>query len=246
MNQSRRRFAGGLALLGAGTTLGLWSPPAAAEPPPETPKLSLFESPILCLAPQYVAEDLLRGEGFTDVRYVNYPRETQTWAPDVFVSGDVDVSLSFAPTNVLRLDAGMPIVMLAGTHNGCVELFGGVGVKSTRDLKGKTVAVAAMRSDQHIFTSMFVAHVGLDPQRDINWVVRPFDESVSLLASGRIAAVMTGPPFSDEMRAKRIGHVLVNTTTDKPWSSMSAAWSLRARSSSAGTRWRRSARCGRS
>ena len=43
----------------------------------------------------------------------------------------------------------------------CVELFGGRGVQSTRDLKGKTVAVTELRSDQHIFTSMFVAHVGL-------------------------------------------------------------------------------------
>jgi len=215
---SRRQFMNGATAAGVAGSLGLRPELAAAEPPPETPKLSLFENPILCLTPQYVAEDLLRGEGFTDVRYVNYPRETRTWAPDVLVSGDVDVSFSFAPTNVLRLDAGMPIVMLAGTHNGCVELFGGVGVKSTRDLKGKTVAVTEMRSDQHIFTSMFVAHVGLDPQRDINWIVRPFDQSVSLLASGGIDAVMTGPPFSDEMRAKRIGHVLVNTTTDKPWS----------------------------
>ena len=48
MNQSRRRFAGGLALLGAGTTLGLWSPPAAAEPPPETTKIRLLRSNSVC------------------------------------------------------------------------------------------------------------------------------------------------------------------------------------------------------
>jgi hypothetical protein len=29
------------------------------------------------LAPQYVAQELLQGEGFTDVRYVSYPSETQ-------------------------------------------------------------------------------------------------------------------------------------------------------------------------
>jgi hypothetical protein len=47
------------------------------------------------------------------VRYINYPRETQTWAPDVLVSGEVDLTLSFGPTNVLRIDAGASIVMLA-------------------------------------------------------------------------------------------------------------------------------------
>ena len=51
MNQSRRRFAGGLALLGAGQALGLWSPPAAAEPPPETKRIRVKKDPNLCEAP---------------------------------------------------------------------------------------------------------------------------------------------------------------------------------------------------
>ena len=29
---------------------------------------------------------------------------------------------------------------------------------------------------------------------------------------------MTAPPLTYEIREKQIGHVLVNTTTDKPWS----------------------------
>jgi NitT/TauT family transport system substrate-binding protein len=215
---NRRKFVGGATAASAAVALGVRPEHAGAEPPPETPTLRLYESPILCLAPQYVAEGLLRSEGFTDVRYVNYPRDTKKWAPDVLTSGEVDLSLSFGPTNVLRIDAGAPIVMLAGAHNGCVELFGGRGIRSTRDLKGKTVAVAELRNDQHTFTAMFLAHVGLDPQKDINWVVHPFDDSVELLAGGKVDAVMTGPPFSDEIRAKKIGRVLVNTTTDKPWS----------------------------
>ncbi len=39
-----------------------------------------------------------------------------------------------------------------------------------------------------------------------------------LLTEGQVDAFMTGPPFSLELRAKKIGHVLVDTTTDKPWS----------------------------
>jgi NitT/TauT family transport system substrate-binding protein len=29
---------------------------------------------------------------------------------------------------------------------------------------------------------------------------------------------MSGPTFSQDLRARRIGHVIANTTTDKPWS----------------------------
>jgi NitT/TauT family transport system substrate-binding protein len=110
---TRRQFVSGATAGGAAAALGVRPDPAVAEPAPETPTLRLFENPILCLAPQYVAEGLLRSEGFTDVRYINYPRETQTWAPDVLVSGEVDLTLSFGPTNVLRIDAGASIVMLA-------------------------------------------------------------------------------------------------------------------------------------
>src|SRR5262249_6106981 len=67
---SRRHVLGGLTLAGTAGLLG-WHPRrAAAEPPLETPQVRLIRSPDICLAPLYMAEELLRGEGFTDVQYV--------------------------------------------------------------------------------------------------------------------------------------------------------------------------------
>src|SRR5262249_10895893 len=66
---SRRQFPGGLTLAGTAGLLG-WHPrPVAAEPPPETTKIRLFEAWPPCLAPTWVAQDLLYSEGFTDVQY---------------------------------------------------------------------------------------------------------------------------------------------------------------------------------
>ena len=43
----------------------------ADEGPPETTTIRLRPViPAICIAPQYVAEDLLRAEGFTDIRYI--------------------------------------------------------------------------------------------------------------------------------------------------------------------------------
>jgi NitT/TauT family transport system substrate-binding protein len=39
-----------------------------------------------------------------------------------------------------------------------------------------------------------------------------------LLAAGRIDAFLAFPPNPQDLRAKRIGHVVVNTSTDRPWS----------------------------
>ena len=44
--------------------------PAAADAPPETTSLRLAKIPGICIAPAYVAEELLHAEGFTDVRYI--------------------------------------------------------------------------------------------------------------------------------------------------------------------------------
>ena len=60
--------------------------------------------------------------------------------------------------------------------------------------------------------------VGVNAQRDINWVVFSSGEAQEQLADGRIDAFMTGPPMSYEIRAKRIGHVVVDMTVDRPWS----------------------------
>jgi len=62
---SRREFLSTAALAGTAVALGLRSESVAAEPPPETARIRLYKFPGICLAPQYVAEDLLRAEGFT-------------------------------------------------------------------------------------------------------------------------------------------------------------------------------------
>jgi hypothetical protein len=96
-----------------------------------------------------------------------------------------------------------PIVILSGSHIGCTEVFGNNHVRSTPELKGKTVAVSKLRSDEHLFISIFAAYVGLNPQTDINWVVRPHIDDVRLLTAGKIDAFMAGPPASLETIIER-------------------------------------------
>src|SRR5262249_55285872 len=114
-------------------------------------------------------------------------------------------------------DAGEPVVILAGSHIGCVELVASNRVAKTAELKGKTVAIQRLGWDEHLFISLFAAYVGLNP-RDIKWAVTRPEDYVPLLTAGKIDALMAGPPFSQELRAKKLGHVLANTTTDRPWS----------------------------
>jgi NitT/TauT family transport system substrate-binding protein len=213
---SRRTFLGGLTLAGAAGLLGLRPEPAAAEPPPETTTLRLARDRSLCVAPQHVAEEFLRGEGFTDVQYVVTGDFIGTQKG--LASGELGVSMQFVGPLIIRIDAGDPIVLLAGGHVGCFELFGTDRVRAIRDLKGKTVAVPGLGSPHHVFLSSMVAHVGLDPRKDINWVTQPPQEAMLLLAEGKIDGFLGFPPQPQELRARKIGHVVVNSAVDRPWS----------------------------
>jgi hypothetical protein len=63
-----------------------------------------------------------------------------------------------------------------------------------------------------------VAYVGLDPRKDLNVVTHPGPESIRLLSEGKIDAYLGFPPEPQEMREQQIGHVVVNSTVDRPWS----------------------------
>jgi NitT/TauT family transport system substrate-binding protein len=168
------------------------------------------------VAPQYVAQELLQAEGFTDVRYVNIP-ETNPYP--AFVSGELDISMAFVAPFLVQVDAGLPIVLLAGVHVGCFEVFGTPGIRAIRDLKGRTVAVPGLNSAHHIFLSSMAAYVALDPRKDIKWFTHDPAESARLLADGKVDALIGFPPVPQELlRAKGIGHVIVNSTVDRPWS----------------------------
>src|SRR6266511_2212022 len=212
---SRRKFLSGLTLAGTAALLGLHSRPSAAEPPPETTTIRWLRSPAICVAPYYVAEELLHGEGFTEVHHVQM--EAVLYTPAV-LSGAVDIVLNFVGPLLVRLHAGDPLVILAGGHVGCFELFGTERVRAIRDLKGKTVAVPHLGSPAHVFLASMATYVGLDPPKDITWVKHAQDEAMQLFTEGKIDAFLGFPPQTLELRAKQIGHVVVNSALDRPWS----------------------------
>jgi NitT/TauT family transport system substrate-binding protein len=162
-----------------------------------------------------VAEELLRGEGFSNLTYV---KRSGAEIYQALATGEADIAMQFAGPNIIRVDRGDPITILAGVHIGCFELFGTDRVRAVHDLKGKNVAVFSLGSPPHVFLSVIAAYVGLDPSKDINWVTAPEAESVQLLAEGKIDALLLFPPYPQELRAKQIGHVILNSMMDRPWS----------------------------
>lgn len=199
---SRRDLVRDVAFAGAASAAGLAPRWLAAEPAPEVSTIRIVQIPALCVAPQYPTEELLRAEGFADVRYV--PETEAFGSAKPLATGEADVSLVFAGPLVQRVDAGEPVVALAGVMVGCFELFAREGIRTVADLKGKTVAVNAIGGTTQVFVSAIAAYVGVDPRRDIKWLVHPMPEQKRLLAEGRIDALLGFPPTPHELRTRKI------------------------------------------
>jgi NitT/TauT family transport system substrate-binding protein len=212
MVQSRRHFL--TTLSGAGA-VGLFRTPRvfAAEAPLETISVRLFKSSLICsAAPQYAAEELLRAEGFKEIVYIEVPRNE---VPRAFTDGKVDFTVTFAVNHIQAIDHGAPITILAGVHAGCYELFARQGLDSITELKGKQVGLQA---GSPALLKLMAVQVGLDPEKDFEWVIDPKVKPLDLFAEGKIDAFLGFPPEPQELRARHAGHVILDTTVARPWS----------------------------
>jgi NitT/TauT family transport system substrate-binding protein len=210
--RTRRSFLTAMSAAGA---LGLFNVPRvlAAEGPLETTSVRLLKSSLICsAAPQFAGEALLRAEGFKEILYVEVPR---TELAQAFSDGVVDFTVTFAVNHIQAIDHGAPITILAGAHAGCYELFAREGLGSITELKGKRVGLQA---GSPALLKLMAAQVGLDPERDFEWVIDPKLKPLDLFAEGKIDAFLGFPPEPQELRARHTGHVILDTTVDRPWS----------------------------
>jgi len=209
---TRRRF---LTTASLATTVNLVRPRRllAGEEALETTSVRLFRGTPICGAPVYVAEELLRTEGFTDIRYVE-PVNGLT-SNDAVRRGKIDFISGFAIQQLKAVDAGVPLTVLAGLHAGCFEFFAQKNIHGIAELKGKSVGLKLAPED---LLTLMAAQVGLDPVNDIHWVTGPSLDPLALFAEGKIDAFLGFPPEPQELRARHAGHVIVSTAADRPWS----------------------------
>jgi NitT/TauT family transport system substrate-binding protein len=215
MIHDRRSFLAGVSATGIATAFPTRLS-ASEQLPLETTTVRIGDFPgSICTAPQYIAEELLRQDGFTEVLHVR--NEYVSTAP-LMERDEVDFGLDFATALAMAVDAGKPMTALAGVHVGCFILFAQDGINSVLDLRGRRVGVGRNTgSDPHVYVSAMATYVGLDPGTDIEWVQSDVPP-VELFQQGKVDALLSFPPEAQELRRRKIGHVVVNSMLDRPWS----------------------------
>ena len=199
--------------MGMGSTNGL----AAIEPPPETTRIRIRQWRPACWAPIHVAEPLLREEGFTDIQYPSGPGPKSV---DMFKNGEIDITPTFAPFGMVFVEkTDTPITFLSGLHVGCYSLIGSERINTVNDLKGKTVWTGSVENNgPHMFFKTIASYVGLNPDTDVKYVWVGKNEAMKLYMDGKIDAFMSFPPGPQELMAKGVGNILIDTNIDRPWS----------------------------
>jgi NitT/TauT family transport system substrate-binding protein len=233
---SRRRFLHGAALgiSGAGAALlagcgtgdksvgaGGTGDAPGVEPPPEVTRIRLPKpGGAGCAGPLWMARDFLLDEGFTEVEYVTVEGRYSE-INDGLTAGKFDLAFNFAPALAFDIARGLPLVVLAGAHVACFELFATDAVASIGDLRGKRVTVAdpIPTETDFSFLTAILQFIGIVPGRDVELVAWPRGKSVFVeLQTGRIDAVLANPPMSQSLHASNQAHVILSSMVDRPWS----------------------------
>jgi NitT/TauT family transport system substrate-binding protein len=214
--QNRRHFLAGITAISAFGLAG--SRNAYAEDAPlDTTTVRFTHAPSTCNAPLYLAEELLRADGFTNLTYVDVDAGVNT--PMKLASGEADIGFEYASAFVIAIDAGTPVKVLGGLHAGCYELFAREGITSVLGLKGKRIGVGQnLKSDAYLFVGAMATHVGLDPVRDIDWLIDAEAKPMQLFIDGKVDAFLGFGTECQELRARKIGHSIVSGVLDRPWS----------------------------
>jgi len=128
------------------------------------------------------------------------------------------MTMQFSGPSIIFLDAGKPVTMLAGVHVGCFALFGSSKVSGIGDLKGQTIAISQIGGADHVFLSVMLANANIDPVKGVTFIATPPATIKQQFLDGKSDAYMAFPPAVQELKTKNIGHVVVNSMMDTPWS----------------------------
>jgi NitT/TauT family transport system substrate-binding protein len=130
-------------------------------------------------------------------------------------SGSVDIVLSIPGTAMSAIERGFDLVAIMqneiahdkGPDSGSLQVLATSDLKSLADLKGKKVAVSALRTQQAVATQLVLKRAGLEP-KDVQFVEVPYPSQTDALRSKQVDAASPVDPFTTQMIASGVGRVI--------------------------------------
>lgn len=116
---------------------------------------------------------------------------------EAIATGKADAGIGMALRWLKPLEQGFDVRITTATHGGCMRLLAAKasGISRIEDLKGKVVGASDMAAPDKNFFSIWLAKLGIDPVKDVQWRVFPADLLPVALQKGEVQAFTQGDPL---------------------------------------------------
>src|SRR5690242_9517910 len=157
---------------------------------------------ITCEAPIFTAVE----KGFFKEEGLDVSLVKCEWAnyKDVLALGGFDITHHLIMYFLKPVEQGLDVKFTGGIHRGCLRVQAAVNgpMKSVKDLKGKKIGIPGMGTPPFIFANRVLGANGIDPGKEITWLVFPAGELGLALQKGEVDAIADSEPIGSMLIAQ--------------------------------------------
>jgi NitT/TauT family transport system substrate-binding protein len=181
-------------------------------------KIKIAYLGLTCEAAMFVAYEkgFFKDEGL-DVEFV---KTDWDGLRDGLGLGRFDANYTLIMYLLKPIEQGLDVKITGGVHSGCLRVQAGATgpIQSVADLKGKKIGVPThLGSPPFLFASRVLAAHGMNPSKDVEWVVLPPDVLGLALDHGQVDAVCDSEPIGSILSAGGKVRTIADQAVDPPY-----------------------------
>src|SRR5437773_10867246 len=174
---------------------------------------------LTCEAPIFTAVEkgFFKDEGL-DVELVRCQWATYK---DALALGRFDVTHHLVMYFLKPIEHGLDVKFTGGIHRGCLRVQAGTkgNIDTIPGLKGKRMGVPGMGTPPFIFANRVLGANGIDPSKEVTWLVFPAGELGLALDKGEVDAVADSEPIGSLLLADGKVRNVADQAVDEPYKS---------------------------
>jgi sulfonate transport system substrate-binding protein len=138
---------------------------------------------------------------------------------DVLALGGYDVTHHLIMYFLKPIEQGLDVKFTGGIHRGCLRVQAPLkgNIRTVRDLRGKRIGVPGMGTPPFIFANRVLGANGIDPSKEITWLVYPAGELGLAIDKGDVDAVADSEPIGSMLVAQGKVRNIADQAVDMPY-----------------------------
>jgi NitT/TauT family transport system substrate-binding protein len=182
-----------------------------------TPRVKIAYLGLTCEAAMFVAEE----KGFFQEEGIEVEFVKTDWdgLRDGLGLGRFDANYTLLMYLLKPIESELDVKITGGVHKGClrVQLPKGSPIRSVAELKGKKIGVPTMGSPPFLFTYRVLSAAGLDPEKDVEWVMVAPEVQGLALDNKQVDAVANSEPLGSILLSMDKATTLADQAADAPY-----------------------------